>query len=121
MTPERARLISFRNEVPEDAHVGRVLGRSFADALTETVAEREPVGGLDGFEFTVRIELLLRHVVEKIGEPRRLCTSTRRKNGPDTRGFVLGSGNDELPIRAKSCAMDLPLMSLQRGDKLAVS
>ena len=57
------------NEVPEDAEVRRVLGRSFADDLTEPAAEREPVGGLDGFEFTVRIEPLLRHVVKKIAKP----------------------------------------------------
>jgi len=86
------------NEVPEDAQIRRVLGRCFADDLAEPGAERERVGRRDRFEFTVRIEPPPRHVVEEIAKPRRLRASTRRKNNPHSRGFVLGRGDVALPV-----------------------
>ena len=78
MTPERDQPGSFVNEVPENAEVRRVLGRSFAHDLAEPGAEREPVGQRDGFEFTVRIEPQLSHVVEKIGESLLQQSATAR-------------------------------------------
>ena len=98
MTPERDRPSSFVNEVPEDAEARRVLRRSFADDLAEMVAERKPVVRRDRLKFTVRIESLLRHVMQKVDKPWRLHSCARRKDGPHACRFVVTGCKDVLAV-----------------------
>ena len=117
--PAASRLLL--HEMAEGFEIRRLLSCFRAQHGTEPLPERLPFHIANRYQFAIRVQTLLRHIMQKVPKPFRRCACARREDCPDARGSVVGSGDNSSGVDAKLRARHRQFMTGESGQELAAA